>query len=154
KQVKISIDTFDSKEFQEVTKFRQVDGAQRVVDSILMVKHDDVELVVNAVVMKRTLEGLAALIDFVRRNRLRLHLLDFTYTDACRTTWEKEFVPNEQVMEILEKLFGARGWVPRFGASYWEFYAPEGAVIRARGSLSGSMRGRRCVSCPRYCQSG
>ena len=153
-QIKISLDTLDQEEFKAITGFQAHGGAGRVVEAIRLVQSSDVELVVNAVVMRRTLPALPKLIDLVRKHKLRLHLLDFTYTEACRQVWEDQFVPNEEVMEFLEQSYGRRGWVPRFGAAYWEFRAPEGAVIRVRGSLSDTMRAGRCDACKHFCQSG
>jgi molybdenum cofactor biosynthesis enzyme MoaA len=153
-QVKISIDTIDPHEFQRITKFKTADGLTKVLAAIETVRDSGVELVLNGVVMKSNLERIFDLIEFVAAHRLRLHLLDFNYTEQCREVWEKEFVPNELLMKMLSEKFGASFEVPRFGCGYFEYYPAEDAVVRVRTSFSGSMRSARCGGCPYYCQTG
>jgi molybdenum cofactor biosynthesis enzyme MoaA len=153
-QVKVSIDTLDSGEFEALTAFKGRRGLEKVLAAVDIVRGEKAEVVLNGVVMRRNLDGVYRLIDYVIENGLWLHLLDFNFTPECADEWEREFVPNEELIDHLTTRFGAPFEVPRFGCGYFEFYPSPSAVVRLRTSYCGTMRSVRCASCSHYCQTG
>jgi hypothetical protein len=111
-------------------------------------------------VSRSTVDSLEALSEYAATRGLRLHLLDYYFTEERRDGWEREFVPLESLMPWLRERYGDPEPQPIFGCGFYDYDASSvpgsapGAVVRIKTSFSGSMRAPRCARCPRYCQEG
>lgn len=153
-QVKISMDSLSPNIFFGITGINNSDALTKIVAAINIVKNSGIEVVINAVLLRRTVQSILELIDFAYEQGVRLHVLDFSYTDECRNIWEQEFLPAEILMEEIAERYTNKEQVPRFGVGYFEFKLSRQTTVRVRTSLSGSMRSQRCQNCTHYCQTG
>ncbi len=154
-RVKISMDSTDPTQFQKITGLQLSDGLEKVKKAICLIRDSGVSVAVNCVVMNSNISELAGVIDWAKEQQVRLHLLDFYYTDERRDIWEKEFVPLENVIPALSKKYGKPEIEDVFGCQFLTFnFEEETAALRLKTSFSGTMRSQRCEACSHYCQEG
>lgn len=153
-QVKISLDTIAPEVFGQITGIAHPNALRNVISAINIVKASRTEVVINAVLMQRTLPYILELAEFAVEHEVRLHVLDFSFTDERRQIWEREFLRADLLMAALADRYGKKTVVPRFGVGYFEYRITEQTTIRVRSSYAGSMRSERCQNCTHYCQTG
>jgi molybdenum cofactor biosynthesis enzyme MoaA len=154
-RVKISLDCVDDKLFNTITGINHVNALHKVKNAILLVRDSGVDVAVNCVVMKSTIGGLDELISWTQRQGVRLHLLDFYYSDERIEIWGREFYPLEKLIPDLTKLLGEPEQEDIFGCKFLSFHPKQGSgVVRLKTSFSGTMRADKCLSCISYCQEG
>jgi len=154
-RVKISLDTVDSELFRRVTKAAGKDPLGKVLNAIKLVRQTaSAELAVNCVVSIDTIPRLKELIEWAQSNEIRLHLLDFYFSEERRSSWSEKFVPLEDIMVDIERHLGPPRKEPTFGCSFYEFGSSTGSIIRVKTSFSGTMRSDKCRSCSQFCQEG
>jgi molybdenum cofactor biosynthesis enzyme MoaA len=154
-QVKISIDTLNPLLFSSITKVAGDNSIKKILNAIEILKESrNVEVVLNTVLMKNNFESVFQLIEFVKNNNIRLHILDFNYTEERREIWNQDFIPSEYLIEKLSKIYGPYSKIERVGAGYFEFHLTDKCVVRIRSSHFGTFRTQRCNQCSHYCQTG
>lgn len=151
--VKVSLDTLDEHLFKHVTQAAGDNPLERVLRAVEIIAASDVELALNCVVSRDTLPTLNDLITFATGHGIRLHLLDYYFTEERRHNWQRQFVPIETVMGRLTERFGSPQAQPIFGCGFYSYDAA-GTVVRVKTSYSGTMRAPRCTTCSHYCQEG
>jgi MoaA/NifB/PqqE/SkfB family radical SAM enzyme len=154
-RVKISMDSVDPERFAEITQLKMPNGLQKVQDAIRRVRDNGTEVAVNCVVMNSTLTGLSEVIEWAKKENVRLHLLDFYFTNERKTNWKDEFVPLESIIPTLTAKYGEPKKEDIFGCTFLTFnFESSQAPTRLKTSFSGTMRSDRCNVCPHYCQEG
>ena len=154
-RVKISMDSVDSEKFRKITGLKLASGIEKVKNAIHMIRDSGVEVAVNCVVMNSNISEITDVIYWAREQKVKLHLLDFYYTDECREIWEREFVPLEDIMPALTKKYGKPEEEDRFGCKFLTFdFEMKYNALRLKTSFSGTMRSKRCEVCAHYCQEG
>jgi molybdenum cofactor biosynthesis enzyme MoaA len=151
--VKISLDTLDEHLFKHVTQAAGRNPLQRVLQAVEIIADSGVELALNCVVSRDTISTLDELIAFAIDHGVRLHLLDYYFTEERRANWQCQFIPIESVMPRLQRRFGPPEAQPIFGCGFYSYDAG-GTVVRVKTSYSGTMRAPRCAMCSHYCQEG
>lgn len=152
-RVKISLDTLDEALFKEVTQAAGHNPLRKVLRALETITDSGVEVALNCVVSRDTLATLDELIAFAVERSIRLHLLDYYFTEERRGNWQRQFVPLESVMPSLDRRFGIPNPEPIFGCGFYSYPAGD-TVIRVKTSYSGTMRAPRCATCSHYCQEG
>lgn len=158
-RVKLSLDTLDPDLFKRLTEAPGRNPIGKVFKAIDLVTASGTELAINCVVSHDTLPTLQPLLDFTTRHGLRLHLLDYYFTEERRQNWQKQFIPIEGLMPGLRQRYGPSTAEPIFGCGFHRYDVPAhagdpAAVVRVKTSYSGTMRAPRCATCTHYCQEG
>ena len=154
-RIKISMDSADPETFAEITQLKMRNGLERVQDAIRRVRDSGLEVAVNCVVMRSTINGLGNVIEWAQKENVRLHLLDFYHTNERKTTWPEEFVPLEDIIPSLTSRYGLPKMEDVFGCTFLTYdFAGAGPPLRLKTSFSGTMRSERCNACINYCQEG
>lgn len=158
-RVKLSLDTLDPDLFKRLTDAPGHNPIGKVLEAVDLVSASGTELAINCVVSRDTLPTLQPLLDFTTRNGLRLHLLDYYFTEERRQNWQKQFIPIETLMPGLRQRYGRAAAEPIFGCGFYRYDIPATAdgpasVVRVKTSYSGTMRAPRCTTCTHYCQEG
>lgn len=155
-RVKLSLDTLDSELFKRLTKAPGKNPIQKIINAIDTVSESGTEVAVNCLVSRDTLPTLEPLLDYTTKRGLRLHLLDYYFTEERRDNWEQQFIPIETIMPSLSNRFGEPAVEPIFGCGFLRYddTTGTGAVVRVKTSFSGTMRAPRCTQCTHYCQEG
>ncbi len=153
-RVKISLDTLDPELFCTITGVSDQRALQKVIAAITMIKNEGKELAINAVVTRRTLPGIWALLDWALDTGLRVHLLDYYYSDERRDDWINNFVVVDNLLEALSKRYGPPNREDRFGCEFFMFSNSPGSIVRVKRSTSATMRAAKCANCKIYCQEG
>lgn len=163
-RVKISLDTLDPDLFQDVTQAAVPDALKKVMRALDIIVGSGPQVALNCVVSRDTLRTLDPLIAFASERGVRLHLLDYYFTEERRENWQRQFIPLESLMPSLAARFGEPVAEPIFGCGFFRYDtstgpgavsgAAPGAVLRLKTSYSGTMRAPRCGTCTHYCQEG
>ncbi len=158
-RVKLSLDTLDPALFKRLTEAPGRNPIGKVLQAIDLVTAYGTELAINCVVSRDTLPTLQPLLDFATSRGLRLHLLDYYFTEERRQNWQQQFIPVEYLMPGLRDRYGSPTVEPIFGCGFHRYdvrATSDGpaAVVRVKTSCSGTMRAPRCATCTHYCQEG
>lgn len=153
-RVKISVDSLDPKMFKLMTRAAGNNPLARVLNAIRIVRSTGTEVAVNTVVTRQNLHTVTDVIDWAGREGLRLHLLDFYYTEERRDVWQQNFLPIEEIIPMLNARYGKPTLEPIFGCTFYSYAIDGGGVVRLKTSYEGTMRSARCQTCPRFCQEG
>jgi molybdenum cofactor biosynthesis enzyme MoaA len=138
--------------FKHITKAAGSNPLARVLRAIETIAESGADLVLNCVVCRDTLPTLDMLMDFAARRGLRLHLLDFYFTEERRDVWQEQFIPLESIMPKLENRLGAPEQEAIFGCGFYRYDIParrgtRPTAVRIKTSYSGTMRAPRCQRC-------
>lgn len=153
--VKVSLDTLSPTVLRSMTKSQDPGGhIARVVRAIDIIRDSGDAVALNCVVTRLNLTGLFDLIDWGVSRGIRIHLLDFYFTEERREEWLRWFVPLEEVASALEERYGSFEVEDMFGCDFKQVRLKNGAVLRMKSSCGGTMRSKRCQSCDSFCQEG
>ncbi|MGW2226112.1 radical SAM protein [Streptomyces formicae] len=155
--LKISLDSVNRADVAEITGRRF--AFDHAVESIGWALGAQVPLALNAVLMRRTRDELDSTIDYVRKlvdgasSPVHLSLLDFYYSPSRRAEWLEDYLPTDQVLDLLASRYGDPEIQERFGCRFYWFDV-DGFSVRLKDSYDGTMRAAKCTGCTSYCQEG
>lgn len=155
--LKVSLDAVDPAQVAQITG--RGHGYTQALRAIDWAASNAVPLGINTVLMRHTAADLGRTIQFARditakaTAAVHLSLLDFYFTPSRRAEWEADFLPVNDVLDLLTERFGAPVEQERFGCRFWWFDA-NGLQVRVKDSWSATMRAAKCEKCTSYCQEG
>jgi molybdenum cofactor biosynthesis enzyme MoaA len=153
-RIKVSLDTLEPIAFRAITGVVDTHGVEKVLAAINMVKNDGKDVVINCVVTRKTLPGIWTLLDWAMENNIRVHLLDYYYSEERRNDWAENFVFVDTLLGELSARYGIPFQENRFGCEFFVFTNLAGSIIRVKRSTAATMRAEKCKKCGIYCQEG
>ncbi len=157
--LKVSLDSVELQQVRSITNGTSLES-KRAIAAIRAGCAAGLPVGINVVVMRSTVNQIERIIDLCRMinsqgypGKAYVSLLDFYYSDECRTTWEREFLPLSELVPVFTSKYGPSISQERFGCQFFWFDS-NGVKIRFKDSVGATHRALKCQNCRRYCQEG
>lgn len=152
--VKISLDSLNTKTFNQLTKFGNEKHINNILKLIETAKNDNKAVTINCVCTKINFVEIEKLIDFCIEEKINVSILDLYYTKETEEFWKENYKNIDILINLVKDKYGKVEVDGSFGCDFKKIYYNYNNYIKFKSSSSATMRDELCDNCTTYCQEG
>ncbi|OZV13009.1 hypothetical protein CIW83_05540 [Tissierella sp. P1] len=150
--VTVSLDTLNREKFYKIVGKDSLDIVLNGIELLVLRK---IPVRINSVISKSNIDDLKDLINYCRRNEIKLKVLDLVQNEF--NEWNKEFLNLNIVMKELEKISSEKNIINHIGnfGTPMTVFKIDPIEVFIKDNTIGTCYSKKCLECQKYpCQSG